>query len=138
MELGRHIILYADGASRGNPGESAIGVVIVDESGKVIKELSKRIGLCTNNQAEYRSLIAGLETAIGLKTEHISIRMDSQLVVRQLQGQYRVRDKKLGDLFRRVTQLLNQVKGYSIRYLPREHNRRADKLANQALDAARH
>ena len=87
----RKLIIYADGAARGNPGPAAIGVVIADEHGRVLREISCAIGRATNNQAEYRAVIAGLEEVVGLGATHVELRADSELVVKQLNGRYRVK-----------------------------------------------
>ncbi len=130
------VVAYADGASRGNPGPAAIGAVLVDEAGREVYTISQRIGVATNNQAEYRAAIAALEAALALGARQVELRMDSELVVRQLEHRYRVRNPHLRPLFARVLELRRQFQEFRAVAIPREANRRADALANQALDAA--
>ncbi|MDT7943558.1 MAG: ribonuclease HI family protein [Dehalococcoidia bacterium] len=128
------VVAYADGASRGNPGPAAIGVVLMDEAGKELYTVSKPIGVATNNQAEYRAAIAALEAALALGATKVELRMDSQLVVRQIQHRYRVRDPNLRPLFHRLLELRRRFQEFVAVDIPREENRRADALANEALD----
>lgn len=127
------VIINADGASRHNPGPAAIGATIKDEQGHLLASISQRIGRATNNQAEYRSLIAALEEAIGLGARRVDIRLDSELVVKQMQGKYRVKNAALRPLYLRVGELLSQFEGFTITNVPRVQNAEADKLANRAL-----
>ena len=101
-------LLMVDGAARGNPGEAGCGAVIADENGVVVKELSRYLGRTTNNVAEYEGLLMGLEALLKLGQKHIVVQSDSQLLVRQLNGEYRVRDEKLKVLFAQATRLLRQ------------------------------
>ena len=128
-------IIYVDGAARGNPGPAAIGAIIKDERGKPHAHISQRIGTTTNNQAEYRAVIAALEKAIGLGARHVEVRSDSELVVRQITGKYRVKKATLKPLFQQVKQLQNSLEGFTITHIPREQNTEADNLANRALDS---
>jgi ribonuclease HI len=130
----KKLIIYTDGASRGNPGKAAIGVVIRDEKGAMIASISQAIGKTTNNQAEYRAIIAALEKAQSLGADSVELNSDSELIVRQVKGQYRVKKDTLKPLYEKVMQLKSRFSGFSIRHLPRERNRQADKLANAALD----
>jgi len=130
----KRLIIYTDGASRGNPGPSAIGVVIRDEQGRVIAKISEAIGRTTNNRAEYFALIAGLEEALRLGAERVDLRMDSELIVRQLTGKYR--SKELKALHKQTHQLLLKFKSYSIQHIPRERNKEADALTRHALRKA--
>lgn len=130
----KRLIIYTDGASRGNPGPSAIGVVIRDEQGRVIAKISEAIGRTTNNRAEYFALIAGLEEALRLGAERVDLRMDSELIVRQLTGKYR--SKELKALYKQTHQLLLKFKSYSIQHIPRERNKEADALTRHALRKA--
>ncbi|MBA7476741.1 MAG: reverse transcriptase-like protein [Dehalococcoidia bacterium] len=132
----KRLIIHTDGASRGNPGPAAIGVVIRDEQGRVIAKISEAIGRTTNNRAEYFALIAGLEEALRLGAERVDLRMDSELIVRQLTGQYRVRNPALKPLFAEAFQLLRKFQSSSIQHIPREHNREADALTRHALRKA--
>ena len=127
-------IIYADGASRDNPGPAAIGGVVLDESGRVIKEISRRIGNATNNVAEYKALIATLAAARDLGVRSLEIRLDSELVVRQITGVYRTKKPEMKALREEAQGLLKGFEGYSIIHIPRSQNRRADALCNQALD----
>ena len=127
------VVINTDGASQGNPGPAAIGATIKDEQGKVIATISQSIGRTTNNQAEYRAIIAALEKAIGLGARQVDIRSDSELVVRQINGRYRVKKASLRPLYLRVGQLLSQLEGFTIAHVPREQNTEADSLASVAL-----
>ncbi|NIO11651.1 MAG: reverse transcriptase-like protein [Deltaproteobacteria bacterium] len=127
-----------DGASRGNPGEAGCGAVIYDERGEVLKELYAYLGSSTNNVAEYRGLLMGLEGVLELGGRHLQIRSDSELLVRQLNGVYRVKDEKLKLLFRKAQELLGRLDAYRIIHVRREHNKVADGLANKAIDEAPH
>ena len=129
------VYLYTDGASRGNPGPAAIGVAILDDEGRVIQILSQALGRRTNNQAEYEAVIRGLEAAKALGAAEVQVRMDSELVVRQLMGLYAVRNSKLIPLAERAIKLLQSFRTYYVMHVPREQNRLADSLANKALDS---
>jgi len=132
----KKVIIHADGASRGNPGPAAIGATIRDEQGGLIASISKCIGRMTNNQAEYRAVIAALEKAIKLGAEEVDINLDSQLVVRQLSGRYRVKNAALKPLYQRVKQKLSLLNGFTIAYIPRRQNKEADRLASRALSSS--
>jgi len=127
------LVINADGASRGNPGPAAIGATIKDEDGLLLASVSERIGRTTNNQAEYRALIAALEKAISLDARRVDIRLDSELVVRQVQGRYKVKKATLRPLYLRVGELLDRLEGFTLTHVPREQNTEADRLANAAL-----
>jgi len=127
------VIICTDGASQGNPGPAAIGATIKDKQGKLIGRISQRIGQATNNQAEYRAIIAALEEATRLGAKQVKINSDSQLVVRQINGEYRVKKATLKPLHQRVKKLLSSLDGFTITYIPRQQNQEADKLANMAL-----
>lgn len=126
-------LLHSDGASLGNPGPSGIGVVI--RSGGRTYELSEHIGIATNNVAEYKALIRGLERAKALGAEELEICLDSELIVRQVNGLYKVRDEKLKPLYSQALRLLSAFGGFVIRHVPREENLRADKLAKKGAGA---
>ncbi|MBI2050207.1 MAG: ribonuclease HI family protein [Parcubacteria group bacterium] len=128
------LTIHTDGGARGNPGPSGIGVVISDEKRKTVREVSEYIGKATNNQAEYRALIRGLEEVKKLGATSASIFMDSELIVKQLNGEYKVRDKGLQPLFARAWNLLQGFSSYGIKHVMRAKNKRADALVNQALD----
>ncbi len=125
--------IYVDGASRGNPGPAGVGILINSQS-HTEAQVSCYIGEATNNQAEYKALIIALEEAAKLGAKHVDVRMDSELVVKQLNGSYKVRDTKLKPLFRQVKQLLTRFDSFAIMHIPRQQNRIADSLANQAID----
>jgi ribonuclease HI len=127
-------VLYCDGASRGNPGPSSIGVVLLDGDGQVVRELSGVIGEATNNVAEYRALEAGLEIAADLGVEHLEVRLDSELLVKQVSGEYRVKSAHLKPLHRSVLRHLARIPKVTLSHVPRARNARADALANEALD----
>ncbi len=127
-------VIFADGASRGNPGPAAIGVTIKDKKGKLITFISQRIGRATNNQAEYRAIIAALEEAIRLGAKQVDIKTDSELVVKQIGGEYRVKKATLKPLYQQVKQLQGLLKSFTITHILRQQNIEADKLANRALD----
>jgi len=128
-------VLYADGASRGNPGPASIGAVLYDPAGVVVAEVSEAIGETTNNVAEYRAVIAGLEAAIEMGVERLQVRLDSLLLVRQIRGEYRVKAPGLKPLHRRAVALAARFPGFHIEHVRREKNTVADALANAALDA---
>jgi ribonuclease HI len=128
-------LMYADGASRGNPGPASIGAVIYDRRGAKVAEVSEVIGETTNNVAEYRALIAGLEAALALGVTRLQVRLDSLLLVRQVRGEFRVKAPGLQPLHRRVQALVGRFDGFSIEHVRREKNTVADGLANAALDA---
>lgn len=133
MTSGR-LIVHSDGASRGNPGPAAIGAVVRDETGQEVHTVSRRIGRATNNEAEYQAAIAGLEAALALGAKDVELRMDSELVVRQLEFRYRVRNARLRPFFERIIDLRKRFQTFRVLAVPRDQNRRADQLANQALD----
>ncbi len=127
----RDAVLYCDGASSGNPGKSGIGAVLT--FGDKTYEISENIGIATNNIAEYTALIKGLSKAISLKIETLSIFLDSELLVRQIEGSYKVKNEKLKELYLDVISQLRSFKGYSIQHIPREQNKKADALARKAV-----
>lgn len=124
--------IYIDGASKGNPGPAGIGVVIC-RKGETIKNISRYIGRATNNFAEYSALIQGLEEAITLKADSLVIYSDSQLVCRQIKKEYKVRNDNIKGLFLRAEKMLLAFKEITVKNIPREENRGADKLANLAV-----
>jgi ribonuclease HI len=125
--------VYFDGAARGNPGPAAIGWVLVTSDG-IAAEGSERIGRATNNQAEYEALIHALEAALDYGFEELRIKGDSQLIVKQVRGEWDTNDPTLREKRIRVRELLDRVDEWSIDHVPREINDRADELANEALD----
>ena len=130
----KRLVINTDGASQGNPGPAAIGATIKDEQGRLLASISQRIGQTTNNQAEYRAIIAALEKATSLGAEQVDIHSDSELVVRQINGGYRVKKATLKPLHQKVKQILNQFESSTITHIPRQQNKEADSLANMALE----
>jgi ribonuclease HI len=129
-------LLMVDGAARGNPGDAGCGAAIYDENGSLVKELSRYLGRATNNVAEYEGLLMGLEALRQLGQKNIIVQSDSQLMVRQLNGEYRVKDEKLKTLFDQGKHLLRQFDSYRILHVRREMNKLADRLANLGIDQA--
>ncbi|MCD6246555.1 ribonuclease HI family protein [candidate division WOR-3 bacterium] len=130
--------LYTDGASRGNPGPSGIGVLAKDETGELIFQHYKYIGTGTNNQAEYIALIEGLKKLMEFYTPEeidLTVNADSQLMVRQLNGEYKIKNKKLAELKSKIDRLISSFKNVKFVHIPRELNKEADKLANKALNS---
>jgi len=130
------LLIYTDGASRGNPGPAGIGIVICNESGKIVKQYEEFIGNATNNIAEYRALIKALELASSFPVGEVDCFSDSELMVKQLNGEYRVKSEKLGKLFLQVREKEKQFEKVNYSHVPREEGliKRADKLANLAID----
>ena len=128
------LVAYTDGASRGNPGKSGIGVSLVTPEGDVVDEIARSIGSATNNEAEYGALIAAVRRAGELGTSHLTIRTDSELVARHLTGEYRVKSAKLRPLYQEALGLLSKIPSWEIQSIPREENREADRLANLGID----
>lgn len=131
------LIINVDGGARGNPGPAGAGVVIRDESGASLFEAGYFLGRQTNNFAEYTALIRALERVSRMKAESITICSDSQLLVRQITGEYRVKSESLATLFEQVQTLLLKQERWSVRHIPREENSLADRLANLAMDQRR-
>ena len=128
--------VYSDGASRGNPGISAIAFMITTEDGRLLKKYSKYVGIRTNNQAEYEALICALESASALTDQEVTCYMDSELVVKHLNGEYQVRNPKLKTLWLKVQEFKQKFRRISFQNVPRTdiHIEQVDRLANQALD----
>ncbi len=130
----RYLIAHSDGGARGNPGPAGYGVVIQDEKGQKVAALSQYLGHQTNNFAEYQGLIAALEYAIEHGHKALKVISDSELLVRQIKGIYKVKNATLQELHGRAKELIAQLEWFSIDHALREHNREADDLANQAMD----
>jgi len=126
--------LFTDGASRGNPGEAGAGIVLLDDRDLELAARSFYLGQCTNNVAEYQALLLGLKTALELGCRQLAIFMDSQLIVRQVQGRYKVKNAALKPLFSKVRTLLKDLDDWSITHVPRAQNKRADEMANKGID----
>ena len=124
--------LHADGASKGNPGPAGAGAILYDQTGTVLAEISRSLGRKTNNEAEYQGLITGLEEAVKLGGRRLKIRMDSELVVRQILGVYKVRNERLKPLYQQALGLLRELEAYDILHVRRELNAEADRLASRA------
>ncbi len=137
MSDGEHmLVLHVDGGARGNPGPAAIGVVISRADGSVVEQLGETIGVASNNVAEYRALLRGLERATALGADQIRVINDSELVARQVLGVYKVKHPAMQPLHAEATKALQGFKHWSIESVPRAQNAGADALVNQALDAA--
>lgn len=129
-----YLIAHSDGGARGNPGPAGYGVVIHDESGRKVAALSQYLGQQTNNFAEYQGLLAALEYALQHGPKALQVISDSELLVRQMKGIYKVKNPTLKDLHARAQELIAQLDWFSIGHALREQNREADRLANQAMD----
>jgi ribonuclease HI len=127
------LLINTDGLSKNNPGPAAIGAILKDTRGKVVATISQAIGIASNNEAEYRAIIAALEKALKLDAKQIVLRSDSELVVNQLNGRYKIKSTALRPLYLQAAQLLGQFEKVDISYVPREQNTEADRLANEAL-----
>lgn len=137
------VTIYTDGGSRGNPGPAAIGVILTDEKGKVLKEYAEKIGRATNNEAEYEAVIFALQKAKLLfgkrkiKDMEIEVKMDSEFVAKQLNGKYKILDRNIEQLFLKTWNLKVEFGNVKFTYIPRNKNIEADKLVNQALGSKR-
>jgi ribonuclease HI len=136
---GKKIITYTDGASRGNPGPAGIGAYLMDEKGASLAELSEYVGTTTNNEAEYRALLLALTRAHEMKADVVQCFLDSELVVRQLNGQYAVKSEKMAKFFSDVKILMSKFESVTFAHVPREHPNQkiADRLANRGIDHGR-
>jgi ribonuclease HI len=132
----RRLVVHVDGGARGNPGPAAIGVVVSDPDGTVLDEVAETIGTATNNVAEYRALLRGLERVSALGASEVEIVNDSELVAKQLTGAYRVKHPAMKPLHAEAIDALHGFAQWNVRTVPREQNAGADALVNQALDAA--
>lgn len=128
------LIVSCDGAARGNPGPAGIGVQIADEHGEVVAEIAEWIGETTNNVAEYTAALEGLRRAAALGARRVHLRSDSQLLIQQLRGTYRVKAAHLRPLYEEVVGLLSGFDRVRLEHVPREENREADRLANLGVD----
>lgn len=126
--------INTDGGSRGNPGPGACGVVIKDRHGHIVKEEGKFLGVCTNNEAEYRGLLLGLKLAAELSSDNLEVLMDSELVIKQLRGEYRVKEPRLSSFYHEAKELEKRFSSVSYISIPRERNKEADAIVNKILD----
>jgi ribonuclease HI len=133
--IGR-VVVHVDGGARGNPGPAAIGVVVSDRDGAVLDEVAETIGVATNNVAEYRALLRGIERAAALGATEIEIVNDSELVAKQLTGAYKVKHPAMRPLYEQAIAALRPFARWQVRTVPRAQNKHADALVNRALDAA--
>lgn len=130
------LVVHVDGGARGNPGPAAIGVVVSDAEGEVVEEVAERIGEATNNVAEYRALLRGIERATALGASELELVNDSELVARQVLGEYRVKQAHLRPLHAEAVAALGAFARWTVRSVPRARNARADALVNAALDSS--
>lgn len=135
-DAAEELVIYIDGASRGNPGEAGAGAVLYDQSGQCVDEVSRSLGRMTNNMAEYRSLIIALREALARNARRVRVFTDSELVARQMSGTYRIKSAVLRPLFGEAQGLAHQFSEFTINHISREENRIADALANKAIDEA--
>jgi ribonuclease HI len=130
--------LYTDGACRGNPGYGGAGAVLIDEKGNTVATAKAFLGTCTNNIAEYKALILGLEEALKRRHRKLHVFMDSELLVKQINGLYQIKSSHLKVLMQDVKRLLSSLDEYTVEHIDRSKNHIADLLANQAIDEASH
>ena len=128
------MIVYSDGAARGNPGPAGIGAVVIGSGGRYLAEVAEGIGTATNNVAEYRAAIEGLRRARDLGAADVVLRADSKLLIEQLAGRFKVRNQRLAELHAQVRELAATFRSISYEHVPRERNREADRLANVGVD----
>ncbi|HEU4944101.1 MAG TPA: ribonuclease HI family protein [Solirubrobacterales bacterium] len=128
------LVVNVDGGARGNPGPAAIAAVAQNADGEVLQERGEAIGRATNNVAEYRALLLGIEMAAALGAGELELVGDSELIVKQVKGEYKVKDATMRELHAQVKEALQAFDGWSIRHVRREHNAEADRLVNEALD----
>jgi ribonuclease HI len=134
----RRLLIYTDGAARGNPGPAGLGAILRDaRTGAVLAELARFLGIRTNNYAEWTAVEDALREALRLGASHVDLRMDSELVARQISGRYRVRHPDLKPIYASVMAMLAELNGYTVGHVPRELNKDADRLSNVAIDERR-
>lgn len=129
-----YLVAHIDGGARGNPGPAGYGVVIEDHVGRRIEQLNGFLGTQTNNFAEYSGLLVALEYALGHGFRSLKVLSDSELLVKQIKGEYKVRSEALLDIYREAKELIARLEKFQVRHIPREQNREADRLANLAMD----
>jgi ribonuclease HI len=128
------VVINVDGGARGNPGPAAIAAVVQGPAGEVLEERGERIGRATNNVAEYKALLLGIERAAALGADEVELVGDSELIVKQVKGEYKVKDATMQELHAEVKKALQGFDSWSIRHVHREHNAEADRLVNEVLD----
>jgi ribonuclease HI len=134
----RRILIYTDGAARGNPGPAGLGAILRDaRTGEVLAEMARFLGIRTNNYAEWTAVEDAVRQALELGANQVDLRMDSELVARQISGRYRVKHADLKPIHTRVMAMLGQLDGYTVGHVPRELNKDADRLSNVAIDERR-
>ncbi len=134
----QRLLIYTDGAARGNPGPAGLGAILRDaESGALLAELARFLGVRTNNYAEWTAVEDALREALRLGATHVDLRMDSELVARQISGRYRVKHPDLKPIHASVMAMLGQLGSYTVGHVPRELNKEADRLSNVAIDERR-
>jgi ribonuclease HI len=133
MPVGR-LVVNVDGGARGNPGPAAIAAVVQDADGEVLEERSETIGHATNNVAEYKAVLLGIDRAVAFGAEEVDLVGDSELIVRQVKGDYKVKDANLRELHGQVLTALKSFESWSIRHVRRDDNAEADRLVNEELD----
>jgi ribonuclease HI len=134
IDTGLELTVFTDGASRGNPGESACAVIFYNKSGEELLRRTRRLGRATNNVAEYEGLVLALELASQLKPGRLVVKLDSELVVKQMNREYKVKDPRLAELHRRVSRLAGGLPSVGFEHISRKENKKADSLVNAALD----
>lgn len=132
----KRLNIFIDGAARGNPGPAGVGIVVTDDSFNNVKSIARFIGNATNNVAEYTALIFGMEEARNLGAKELVINTDSELIAKQLGGEYKIKNSALKELYAKVMQILKSFSEVRVNQIGRENNKGADKLANKAIDAA--
>lgn len=131
MTKSKRLTINTDGAAVPNPGPAGIGAVLHDEKGNIVAEISQYIGNSTNNKAEFLALITALEKALELGADQVDLKIDSELLVRQIEGKYR--SKLMKELYKQAVSLLDEFKSYTVKHIPREQNKEADALSKRAL-----
>lgn len=135
--VGRRFQIHTDGAARGNPGPAGAGAIIRDADGETVAEIAEYLGVRTNNYAEWTAVELALERALSIGASVVDLRMDSELVARQISGRYRVKHPDLKPIHQRVMTLLGRLDAYTVGHVPRELNKDADRLSNVAIDKPR-
>ena len=131
-----YLVAHVDGGARGNPGPAGYGVVVEDHAGRMLEEIAHYLGHSTNNVAEYSALLAALEYALSHRYRAVKILSDSELLVRQMRGEYKVRNAALMELYQKAKAMIRELDWFQVQHIPREQNREADRLANIAMDRA--